>query len=180
MEVIHLKNFNLTIKTAEVSDAKMLRDFVKFVANDSQYLLRSSDEEFTLTIEQEADWIKKAAEHENSIILIGLVGDEVIAVTDAHGGKRKRIAHIAHLGTSVAKKLRGQGVGQAMMMALCNWARANKNLEYLELSVMGDNIPARSLYKKLGFVEVANKPNSFKYKDGSYQDEIVMRLKVES
>jgi len=65
-----------------------------------------------------------------------------------------------------------------MMTELCDWAKDNKTLEYLELSVMGDNLIAQRLYKSLGFKEIAEKPKAYKYKDGSYQTDIIMRLKV--
>ena len=171
-------NTELIIRTAQVTDAEKLLDYTKFSAEDSKYLLRASSEEFTLTVEQEKEWIQKNLDHENSVVIICMAGDELISITDARGGARQRISHIAGLGTSVAKKWRGKGIGKAMMKELCNWAKANKTLEFLELSVMGDNHVARSLYKSLGFVKIAEKPKAFKYEDGTYQTDIIMRLSL--
>lgn len=169
----------LIVRVAQQQDAEKLICFVKQVTKDSKYLLLS-DGEFSMNIEQEEAWIKSSEEDPGAIILVGEIDSKVVAITNAKNGSRKRNSHIAHLGTSVAEDFQGQGVGKVMMRELCNWAKSNPLIEYLELSVMGDNLIAQNLYKKVGFEVMAEIPNSYKYEDGTYQNNVVMRLRTQS
>ena len=48
---------------------------------------------------------------------------------------------------------RGQGIGSTLLGAAKRWAR-NRRLEYLELNVLAQNVPAIALYESHDFVEV--------------------------
>ena len=52
--------------------------------------------------------------------------------------------------------------------------------EQLELSLLSGNERALGLYEKLGFIICARTPNAFKLKDGSYEDDILMYLPLQS
>ena len=171
------KGQTLTIRSPQESDAEGLIEFVKEVSRDSQYLL-SSESDFSMPVEQEVNWINSNNKYPGQIVLLGEVDAKIVSITNAGRGKRQRNAHIALLGTSVAKNYRGQGIGRLTMNNLCQWAVRKKGLEYLELSVMTDNHVAQKLYKSLGFEVIARVPKAFRYEDGSYQENIVMRLGV--
>ena len=55
----------------------------------------------------------------------------------------------------VDEKLRGRGIGSAMLAACEEWARA-KNFEYLELNVLEANAAARRLYERTGYKKTVN------------------------
>jgi RimJ/RimL family protein N-acetyltransferase len=66
------------------------------------------------------------------------------------------------------------GVGAALLQVLLDWAKAEPDLERIELSVFAHNEGAIRLYRKLGFVEEARLLRAFKLADGSYYDEVMM------
>ncbi len=49
---------------------------------------------------------------------------------------------------------RGRGVGEALVKAVLEWA-AEHGWKVVRLRVWEDNVPARRLYKRLGFVDSA-------------------------
>jgi ribosomal protein S18 acetylase RimI-like enzyme len=56
---------------------------------------------------------------------------------------------------------RGQGVGEALVRAVLAWA-AQEGWERVRLRVWKDNLPARKLYLRLGFVD-AKEPEHMEY-----------------
>lgn len=63
----------------------------------------------------------------------------------------ERIAGVGGVGTP--EELRRGGLGTLAMLAACDLLRA-KGFRWVELQTGGNNIPARGLYKKVGFQEV--------------------------
>ena len=51
-------------------------------------------------------------------------------------------------------------------------------LEYLELSVAGKNDRAQAMYDRLGFIRYGRQPRAMKYRDGHYDDLILMMLEL--
>ncbi|MGL4675701.1 MAG: GNAT family N-acetyltransferase, partial [Wohlfahrtiimonas sp.] len=51
---------------------------------------------------------------------------------------------------AVTEKSRGLGIGTLLLDAADQWAKA-RNLDYLELGVLENNLGAKKLYEKLGF-----------------------------
>ena len=50
----------------------------------------------------------------------------------------------------------------------------------IELGVFSRNGRAKRLYEKMGFVRCGTTPRAVRYKDGSYDDEIVMVKRLET
>jgi len=67
-------------------------------------------------------------------------------------GPALRRRHVAMLGISVASDAQGQGVGHALMKALCDFADDWGQLLRIELTVFVDNERAIRLYRRFGFV----------------------------
>ena len=70
---------------------------------------------------------------------------------------------------------RGKGLGTFAVRTMVEHAFYNLNLRRIELSVLINNLPARKLYEKIGFVKEGVKRQSA-YKNGDYQDQIIMGL----
>lgn len=80
-----------------------------------------------------------------------------------------RRRHAAMLGISVAKAAQGQGVGHALMAALCDYADNWAQLLRVELSVFVDNARAIRLYERHGFVHEGT-ARAYALRGGRYVD----------
>ena len=83
-------------------------------------------------------------------------------------------AHIGHLGMGVLPEYRGRGLGERLMRAALDAARAAA-FERIELSVFARNTRAAALYRKMGFVNEGTRVRGKKL-DGEYDDVHMMAL----
>lgn len=68
-------------------------------------------------------------------------------------GPALRRRHVMNLGIAIAGEAQGQGVGHALMKALCDWADDWGQVLRIELTVFTDNARAIALYQRFGFVQ---------------------------
>ena len=104
-----------------------------------------------------------------------LDGDQFVGWCDAIPGEANvGGAHVARLGTGVAKTHRGRGIGRQLMEVTIARCR-ELGLEKIELGVYSSNAPAIALYRRFGFVEEGRRIRS-RLVDGVYDDVIAMGL----
>lgn len=84
-----------------------------------------------------------------------------------------RRRHVANLGISVSAELQGQGVGSALMAALCDYADQWAQILRIELTVFCDNQRAIGLYRKFGFVPEGTH-RAYAMRHGAYCDVLSM------
>ena len=77
------------------------------------------------------------------------------------------------LGISVAPEAQGQGVGRALMQALCDYADRWAQVLRIELTVFADNERAVRLYRSMGFVHEGTH-RGYALRDGEYIDVLSM------
>ena len=75
---------------------------------------------------------------------------------------------------AVSPGYRMQGIGQALVKALCEHLKAN-NVIALLLEVRVSNAPAIALYEKLGFVQVGRRP---RYYHNPREDALILRKEL--
>ncbi len=78
----------------------------------------------------------------------------------------RKISHQASFSIIVAEPYRNQGVGSLLIQSLLARAKASFGIRLIFISVFEGN-PARSLYKRMGFVDVGFQP-CFSYVDGKF------------
>ena len=83
-------------------------------------------------------------------------------------------AHCGHLGMGLLPGYRGRGIGERLIRASIDAARA-AGFERIELSVYGRNTRAMALYRKVGFAHEGMRPRGKKV-DGEYDDVHLMGL----
>jgi putative acetyltransferase len=93
----------------------------------------------------------------------------VVGSAGLHPAPQLRRRHAAMLGISVASTAQGQGVGSALMQALCDYADGWAQLLRLELTVFVDNARAIALYRRFGF-EHEGTLRGYALRDGVYVD----------
>jgi len=85
--------------------------------------------------------------------------------------------HRADVGLGVRRTHRGRGVGRSLMTAAIDWARAQPEIDWLDLGVFVGNEPAERLYRALGFHDRGVTPDRFRI-DGRRIDDRSMTLWV--
>ena len=140
-----------------------------------------SGEEITLDEEREylEDLVEKINNHK-SLSLVCYVGDEFAGKCDVEikTHLRKRSAHVARFGLSIAKEFRGEGIGYNLSKYTIELVKEYlPDVKIIELECFSSNLPALNLYKKLGFKEIGRIPGAIKYKD-EFIDEVLMYLEL--
>ena len=97
-----------------------------------------------------SDWIASAHLLFGARAAPGLVGYAMLE-------RRERIGAV---GLSVLRHYRRKGLGERLMRALLAAAGADRQIDQVWLAVARENLPARRLYEKLGFVYRADPPPS--------------------
>ena len=108
------------------------------------------------------------------LVLAGELDGEVVATAGLHPvGPQLRRRHVMMLGISVAPAAQRQGVGRALMAAMCDYADNWGGVLRLELQVYTDNAPAIALYRPFGF-EIEGTHRAYALRDGRYVDSYTM------
>jgi RimJ/RimL family protein N-acetyltransferase len=108
---------NWIVRQGLPTDAARCIEYVQTLTAEPDIAIGLSAGEFTLTEEQEAQFIQVMADAGNSLYLVAEADGRIIGVLTLEGGNRKFNRHAATLGISVAKDYRGQGIGRALMRA---------------------------------------------------------------
>jgi putative acetyltransferase len=99
---------------------------------------------------------------------------EVVGNAGLHPvGLMVRRRHAAAIGIAVAREAQGQGVGTALMQAMCDYADRWMGVLRIELTVYVDNAAAIALYRKFGF-ETEGRHRGYAMRDGRFVDAFAM------
>ncbi|MDH4390974.1 MAG: GNAT family N-acetyltransferase [Aquabacterium sp.] len=88
-------------------------------------------------------------------------------------GTALRRRHAMNLGIAVHPDAQRQGVGRALVAALCDWADRWGQVLRTELTVFVDNAHAIRLYQRHGFVQ-EGRHSGYALRDGQYVDVLSM------
>jgi len=88
-----------------------------------------------------------------------------------------RQSHVGTLGIIVKSAFRRIGIGAKLIEKLTDEAK-KKGLKIINLQVNETNIPAITLYKKLGFRETGRTPKAISWK-GEYVDSVAMTVDIQ-
>jgi RimJ/RimL family protein N-acetyltransferase len=175
---VRLKNGRVaTIRCASPEDARGLYDLSRHIAAEHAYTVAEPDE--VPGPEEMEERIRDRRSHTSRLLLVA--ADEegrMIAELDCGAGSRRRLAHRARFGVSVARDHRGQGLGHALIDTMLEWASAHHEIEKVVLGVFADNDAAISLYKRMGFAIEGRRVREFKLGPGRYADDLIMARMV--
>ncbi|WP_346962130.1 GNAT family protein [Clostridium sp.] len=178
LKIIKLKSGKeLLLRRPKEDDAEAMIEYLNIVGGESDNLLFGKNE-FRLTVEQEREHIENININDNALMLLGIIDNQIVSVSQVSASNRKRIAHNSELAISVKKECWGMGVGTAVMEALIDFAKNHETIKTISLGVKASNKKAQHLYEKLGFEKVGVHRNFFNI-DGNYDDEILMDLYIE-
>lgn len=130
------------------------------------------------TIQEEREWvnsIKNAVKTKSGVSLVAWKGNKIIGEAQGLRGKWRDEDKVC-IGISVARKYRGQGLGQKLLTKVIKLVKKRLKPKIIYLTAVADNGPAVALYKKVGFREKGRLPKWQKAR-GKYRDYVYMRLK---
>lgn len=165
----------MIIREARPDDAGQLIAYIQRLIGEPGINIPLTPAEFTLSVEEEREFLAKSAAAPNSIFLLAEVDGEIVGEINCRGGTRQATRHAVTLGISVRQEWRGQGVGAALMAEAITWAKQTGIVTRIELQVYARNEPAIILYKKFGF-EVEGRRRRVIFQDGEYLDDLIMAL----
>lgn len=130
--------------------------------------------EFQMSIAQEREWIQAMNENPNHFLRVAESRGNIVGMINLSNGHRRRIAHTAEFGMSVARPFRNQGIGRLLIQAMLDWAHENPQLEKISLKVHADNVRAIHLYQSLGFQQEGYLKKELKYGPNHYVDTLIL------
>jgi putative acetyltransferase len=160
----------LLIRRAKVSDAPALARHMSDPAVFGGLL--------QMPYPSEEAWTKRLTESSNGnaadVLLVAERGGNLVGAAGLHAvSAHVRRRHAMSLGIHVAPQAQRQGVGSALMAALCDYADRWAGVLKLELLVYADNATAIRLYEKFGFA-VEGTLRAHALRDGAYVDSLAM------
>ena len=161
---------------AEDDAAEVLRVF-HLTHAETDFLL-TYPEENSLTVEQEAAFLKESSQSENAIEICAIVDGKIIGTAGISPlGDKEKLRHRAEFGIAVEKAYWGKGTGKALTLACIECAKQAGYLQ-LELDVVAENASAVRLYESAGFREFGRNPRGFLSRRG-WQELVLMRLELD-
>lgn len=165
----------VVLRSPGPDDAQAMLDYLRQVNGETHFLTRYP-EEVTMTVEKEAEFLRRQLGHPLNAQLAAFDGERVVAMCGiVQEGDKVKVRHRSTLGITILREFWGCRLG-TQLMERCIDAARKAGFEQVELGVYSDNDRARRLYEKLGFRQTGSLPRAFKLKDGTYRDEILMTL----
>ena len=163
---------NIVFREAEIDDAEEMISYLNIVGRESDNLMHGSDG-FNVPVEAVKQRIKASHDADNSVILIALAGERIIARAELNGYPGSRLHHNAVFSISVRKDYWNKKIGTMLMTEIIERAK-KMNLRNIELEVVAGNKAAIALYHKMGFSDVGVYKNYW-FSNNVYSDAIVMQ-----
>lgn len=163
----------MNIRQTITADVVQVLDFLrKFRAENLDTVLQH--ESFPTINDQEA-FIRKL-DGQSGVMLVAEVDGEIVGCLTAEIHGHPQLRHSCEFGIGVLREHRSAGLGSKLIGHLTEWA-LSKPLRRIELSVIGNNPQAISLYCKLGFVEEGRKIGAIRI-GTKYEDSVQMVLEL--
>ena len=100
---IYAREKKIALRNAGEQDAQLLLDYMKKTSEETRFLVREP-EEFTMTEEQEAEFIKHINDSETDLMLLAFLDGVFIGNSSFSGMNRMRYRHRASMGIALYQK----------------------------------------------------------------------------
>ncbi len=143
----------------ELSPRESVRALCRYIndlVEEDTYLLVNKK----VSLKEERKWLKARIEEIGKGKAVHLVAEwngRIVGACEARSDKGRETAN-ANIGIAVSKDFRGVGLGEFLLKGIINLAKKRLKPSLIYLTLLGPNKPARKLYEKLGFREVARLP----------------------
>lgn len=172
-KIVELKNGKKAIlRSPKIEDSDQMIKYLTTTAGETEFLARYPEER-TYTIELEARYLNNIIEAEDCLMIVCEIDGEIAGNCQIVFMNTLKTEHRATVMIGLLKKYWSLGIGSYMFKEMIEIAK-KQNIKQLELQVIEGNERGIALYQKYGFEIVAEIPNAYQLKDGSYRKEIHM------
>ena len=165
-------NLKVVLKTPEVTEAADLLEFIRRVADQTPFLL-SSSEDFNFPVEKEEAFLKAQIETKDYFIAV-YVDNKIVGDCGLSFMRHVKDRHRCTIGITIDEKYWGKGIGSLLFDVMIDLAKNTEGIEQIELGVISINDRAKHLYLSKGFEKTGVIKNALKLQDGTYLDEEMM------
>ncbi len=102
---------------------------------------------------------------------------QVVGHADLRNYGMVNTGHRVILGMGLQQNYRGKKLGTRLLQAVIQFCKSHPRIEWIDLQVLANNIPAIRLYESLKFQKIAHVPDMFRIEETSF-DYITMTLKT--
>jgi RimJ/RimL family protein N-acetyltransferase len=105
-------------------------------------------------------------------------GADLAGYARLSGGRIASELHRCTLAIGLLRAHHRRGVGTALLGSAIAWAREQPALAWIDLGVFEGNVPAKALYRKMGFVLQGRSPDRFRVEGRAIEDlQMALRLR---
>ncbi len=105
--------------------------------------------------------------------------NKIVGHIDIRSNNQLNAEHRALLGMGVDSNFRSLKIGHKLLEFIIEYCRRNHKISWIDLEVLTNNIPAKSLYEKMNFEQLSVTKDMFRIDNISY-DYTSMTLNVEN
>lgn len=164
----------------KLADAASILELMHQCYAQTPYLSLEPDEFQATLMDEEVYLIKNFLTNAHNKLIVVEHQGRIIAQASLHrNSTARKSSHYAVLGIIVDQEFKNQGIGSNLMKHILHEGFHLLNYEFITLSVCAKNDVAIHLYQTFGFECYGCLKNGFKYKDGSYDDNLLMVLRKE-
>lgn len=169
-QAVRLKDGRAAVlRSLSALDAPLMIPYLLALAASTEYMPRYP-EEVDADPASQAARISAAAQSRTDAYLGCFCAGQLVGSLGLYPVERHlRTRHRCEVGLGVLPGWQGLGIGKLLLQRALD-AAPSAGYEQMELTVVTENTPARSLYEKLGFSVTGTIPHAYKNKAGRYYD----------
>lgn len=165
------------LRAPRIEDAPALLDFLKAIAEETEFTLRYPEECAGMTLEQEERFIQAKLDSDTDYMIICEINGEIAGNSGLVLSRMRKTCHRGSVAIALRQKFWGKGIGTALFHEMIALAKSH-NLQQLELEYVEGNDRGRALYEKMGFEVIGVRPDAYRLMDGSLKKEYIMVKKL--
>ena len=168
----------LMLRLAELRDATAWVDHLRRITNETPWMLQSEDDPLPTPVELR-QILEEYESRDGSVAICAVRPNEspsrqqILGTITLANGRSRRNEHVAELSMGIGRQWWGRGLGTLLMDAALTWAIDSRIVRRVSLSVFSENVVARQLYERVGFLHEGVLKRYVRW-DGRTEDLVVM------